>query len=73
LVFIFATPGGRGGLHPATGVAVGSGVGVAPGVGAGVGVALGVGVAMGIFGIGTVRMGEEGDWVGCVGSSSEIM
>jgi len=28
---------------------------------------------MGILGIGTVRIGEEGDCVGWVGSSSEIM
>jgi hypothetical protein len=42
-------------------------------VGDGVGVGAGVGVAMTSFGRGTVRTGAAGDWVGCVGSSSEIM
>jgi hypothetical protein len=69
LVFILAIPGGRGSPHPATGVGVGAGVG--PGVGDGVGVGFGVGVATGILGIGTVRIGDAGDFVGSVGSSSD--
>jgi hypothetical protein len=52
---------------------VGVGAGVGPGVGDGVGVGFGVGVATGILGIGTVKIGDAGDFVGSVGSSSVIV
>jgi hypothetical protein len=48
-------------------------VGAEEGVAVGVGAGVGVGVAKGIFGIGTVRIGDEGVFVGSVGSSSVIV
>jgi hypothetical protein len=77
LVFIREMPGGRGLPHPPVpggGVGVGVAAGVGVGVGFGVAVGLGVGVPpTGIFGIGTVRIGEAGVFVGCVGNSSVIV
>jgi hypothetical protein len=70
------TGGGRGLPHlPAFGGGVGVGVGPGEGVGVGeaLGVGLGVGVSIVIFGIATVRIGDDvGVWVGSVGSSSLI-
>jgi len=48
-------------------------VGVGEGVAFGVGAGVGVGVPTEIFGIGTVRIGDEGVFVGWVGSSSVIV
>ncbi len=78
LVFIREMPGGKGLPHPpvlggGVGVGVGAGVGVGEGVGFGVAVGLGEGVPSGILGIGTVRIGEAGVVVGCVGNSSVMV
>src|SRR3990172_11900321 len=61
--------GGGGG----SGVGCGAGGGVAAGVAVGCGAGAGVAVGRGVDGIGSVRMPEPGDSVGCVGSSSVIV
>jgi hypothetical protein len=75
LVFMRVTGGGTGLPHPLPpggGVGVGAGVGVGPGEGFGVGLGEGV-PGKGIEGMGTVRIGEAGFFVGWVGSSSVMV